>query len=117
MSDPRHDVTQPCEPPAGGPTLTPGPSGPEAVTGPPAGPPGPGPATAIPGYEVEGELGRGGMGVVYRARQHGLNRPVALKMVLAGTHAPADDLVRFLAEAETAARLQHQGIAQIFDSG
>jgi WD40 repeat protein len=57
------------------------------------------------------------MGVVYRARQHGLNRTVALKMVLAGAAARAEDLVRFLAEAETAAHLAHQGIAQIFDSG
>jgi serine/threonine-protein kinase len=54
---------------------------------------------------------------VYRALQHGLNRTVALKMVLAGTYAPTEALIRFLAEAETAARLQHQGIAQIFDSG
>jgi WD40 repeat protein/predicted Ser/Thr protein kinase len=71
----------------------------------------------VPGYEVEAELGRGGMGVVYRGRQYGLNREVAIKMVLAGTHARPEELVRFLAEAETAARLQHHGIAQIFDQG
>jgi serine/threonine protein kinase len=76
-----------------------------------------GPLPEVPGFEILGELGRGGMGVVYRARQQGLNRTVALKMVLAGGHATADQLVRFLAEAEIAARLQHQGIAQIFDTG
>ena len=76
-----------------------------------------GPLPEVPGYELLGELGRGGMGVVYRARQYGLNRLVALKMVLAGTYARADELVRFLAEAETAARLHHHGIAQIFGTG
>jgi tRNA A-37 threonylcarbamoyl transferase component Bud32/tetratricopeptide (TPR) repeat protein len=75
------------------------------------------PVPAIPGYHIECELGHGGMGVVYKARQDGLNRTVALKMVLGGSHARSEDLIRFLAEAEIAARLQHQGIAQIFDSG
>jgi serine/threonine protein kinase len=56
------------------------------------------------------------MDVVYQALQYGLNRTVALKMVLAGAHARSDELVRFLAEAETAARLQHHGIVQVFDS-
>jgi WD40 repeat protein len=72
---------------------------------------------AVPGYEIQRELGRGGMGVVYQALQYGLNRTVALKMVLAGAHARSDELVRFLAEAETAARLQHHGIVQVFDTG
>src|SRR5262245_1628472 len=77
----------------------------------------PGPLPEIPGYLVESELGRGGMGVVYRAREAALSRTVALKMVLTGALARAEDLIRFLAEAETAAHLQHQGIVQIFGSG
>jgi serine/threonine protein kinase/Tfp pilus assembly protein PilF len=67
------------------------------------------------GYEVEGEIGRGGMGVVYRARQQKLNRTVALKM-LTGYYGP-DELTRFLAEAETAAGLHHTNIVHIYDVG
>jgi serine/threonine protein kinase len=72
-------------------------------------------ARVIGGYEIKGELGRGGMGVVYRARQSTLNRVVALKM-LTGHYGP-DELTRFLAEAETAAGLHHTNIIQIYEVG
>jgi serine/threonine protein kinase len=67
------------------------------------------------GYEIEGELGRGGMGVVFLARQVELNRRVALKM-LTGHFGP-DELRRFLEEAETAAGLNHPNIAHIYEVG
>lgn len=68
-------------------------------------------------YQILGELGRGGMGVVYKARHRKLNRVVALKMILAGKHSGNEALQRFISEARAVAHLQHPGIVQIFDIG
>lgn len=72
---------------------------------------------AIAGYEILRELGRGNMGVVYQARQAGIERVVALKMVLAGIHARVTDLQRFLTEACVVGRLQHPNIVQVHEVG
>jgi serine/threonine-protein kinase len=71
----------------------------------------------IPGYEVESLLGRGGMGVVFRARHLRLNRTVALKMLLAGPYAGPHERARFQREAEAVARLRHPNVVQIHDVG
>ena len=71
----------------------------------------------IPGYDVQAMLGRGGMGVVYKARHLRLNRLVALKMLLAGAYARADERARFQREAEAVASLHHPNIVEVYDVG
>jgi len=100
---------------------------PDATLPPPADPDAtlaPSPAAAVPadarapaGYVIERELGRGGMGVVYLARDVALDRLCALKMILAGAHAASDDAARFRTEAQAIARLRHPGIVAVYEVG
>src|SRR5262249_44601685 len=75
------------------------------------------PIAKVPGYEIVGVLGRGAMGVVYKARHLALQRMVALKMILSGDHAGDEERQRFRSEAEAVARLQHPNIVQVHAVG
>jgi WD40 repeat protein len=96
-------------------------TGPEVrARGPEGAPPRPAPGAdlpVIPGHEILGILGRGSMGVVYKARQLGLNRTVALKMMRSAENATPEQRARFRVEAEAVARLQHPHIVQIYEVG
>src|SRR5262249_30354813 len=69
------------------------------------------------GYDILEVLGRGGMAIVYKARQVELNRIVALKMILGGARSGPEELARFRNEAEAVARLQHPNLVQIYEIG
>ena len=94
-------------PPIGSETLTFKDDSPEAVAA----------RVEIPGYEIEAQLGHGGMGVVFRARHVRLNRLVAIKMILGGQYASSEARIRFLTEAEAIAKLHHPHIVQVYEFG
>jgi formylglycine-generating enzyme required for sulfatase activity/tRNA A-37 threonylcarbamoyl transferase component Bud32 len=71
----------------------------------------------IPGYTVESEIARGGMGVVYKARHLRLNRTVAIKMILGGKYHDPATRIRFLIEAEAVAQLDHPHVVGVYEFG
>jgi tetratricopeptide (TPR) repeat protein/tRNA A-37 threonylcarbamoyl transferase component Bud32 len=75
------------------------------------------PGVVVPGYDILSQLGRGAMGVVYKARQHKPSRIVALKMIRWGPHADAHEIARFQAEAEAVAQLRHPNIVTLYEFG
>jgi WD40 repeat protein/tRNA A-37 threonylcarbamoyl transferase component Bud32 len=75
------------------------------------------PPDAFPGYELLEKIGQGGMAIVYKARQEGLNRLVAFKMILGGHRAGPKDLIRFLVEAEAVASIKHPNVVQVHEYG
>jgi hypothetical protein len=77
----------------------------------------PAPLPVIDGYEIGELLGRGGMGLVFKARHKALKRDVALKIVVSGAHAGAQERARFRTEAEAVARMHHPGIVQVYEVG
>ena len=77
----------------------------------------PPPPSVLPGYKIEGEIYRGGQGIVYRATQIRTKRPVAVKMLLRGSLATTRQRLRFEREAEIVAALRHPGIVTVYDAG
>ncbi|QVL30586.1 serine/threonine protein kinase [Telmatocola sphagniphila] len=71
----------------------------------------------IRGFDIQQEIGRGGMGVVFKGRQKDLNRLVAIKMLISEKFPSSEDLIRFRLEAEVAARIRHPNVVQVYDSG